>query len=94
VTPSHNIISLLLQERGVGAKSLGDREREVGGGEKPTWRQTNRKMILIPHGFEQPQVAKIVTKIRIIGVKLYPYQLALKLLYWHLVTCDLIVIYI
>ena len=27
-------------------------------------------------------------KVRIIGLKLYHYQLALKLLYWHLVNCD------
>lgn len=37
--------------------------RERRGGEKPTWRQTNRKMILIPRGFKQPQVAKIVTRL-------------------------------
>jgi hypothetical protein len=31
-----------------------ERDREVGEGsrEKPTWRQTNRKMILIPGGFK------------------------------------------
>ena len=29
-------------------------------------------------------------KVRIIGLKFYHYQLALKLLYWHLVKCDII----
>jgi hypothetical protein len=32
-------------------------------GEKPTWGQTDRKMILIPCGFKQPQVAKIFTRL-------------------------------
>jgi hypothetical protein len=27
-------------------------------------------------------------KVRMIGLKLYHYQLALKLLYWHLVNCN------
>ena len=38
-------------------------DREVAGREKPTWRQTNRKMVLIPRGFKQPQVAKIFTRL-------------------------------
>lgn len=29
-------------------------------------------------------------KVRIIGLKFYHHQLALKLLYWHLVKCDII----
>ena len=42
------------------------RDREVTGrgeGEMPTWRQLNRKMILISRGFKQPQVAKIFTRL-------------------------------
>lgn len=29
-------------------------------------------------------------KVRIIGLKLYHYQLTLKLLYWHVINCDFI----
>jgi hypothetical protein len=29
-------------------------------------------------------------KVTIIGLKFYHYQLALELLYWHLVKCDII----
>ena len=74
---------------------VGETNREVTGGkegEKPTSSQTDWKMILIPRSFKQPQVARNFHKVRIIGLKLYPYQLALKLLYWHLVNYDLIVI--
>ena len=43
----------------------GERDREVAGDkeEKPTWRHTDRKKILILCGFKQPQVAKIFTRL-------------------------------
>ena len=54
------------QEKVGRARSWGNRERERGHRrrreeEKPTWRQTDRKKILISHGFKQAQVAKIFT---------------------------------
>jgi hypothetical protein len=36
-------------------------------GEKPTWRQTYRRKILVLHGFKEPQVAKIFTRLEILG---------------------------
>jgi hypothetical protein len=51
------------QERGGGARSWGDREWSEKKEEKPTWRQPDRKKILIPCGFKQPQVVKIFTKL-------------------------------
>ena len=52
------------QEKVGRARSWGNRERghrRRREEEKPTWRQTDRKKILISHGFKQPQVAKIFT---------------------------------
>jgi hypothetical protein len=76
---------------------VGERERERGReGERNTQRETERDRETeteTERGLrtgEKPEwrLTCCYQKVRIIGLKLYHYQLALKLLYWHLVNCD------
>jgi hypothetical protein len=50
-------------ELGVWGTGRDKRGKGKGEGEKATRKQVNRKMILIPRGFKQQQVAKIVTRL-------------------------------
>jgi hypothetical protein len=51
-------------ELGIGETEMSEEQKE---GEKPTWRQTDGKKILIPRDFKQPPVGKVFTGLEILG---------------------------